>query len=353
MLHPPARMPSALYTAEQCRQLERIAIDDFGIAGFVLMQRAAQVAFDKLLQQWPQLTAITVFCGSGNNGGDGYIVAALAARKGIPVEVVQVGDASRIKGDAALALREATEAGVTMKPLAVALPPESGVIVDALLGTGTRGAPRGDYEQAIHLINAAGLPVLAIDLPSGLDANSGAAEGACVQAQATTTFVGAKRGLFTGRGPAYSGAVVFDDLAIPSAVYHKVSSNEVYLHDHAFDELLKPRLRDAHKGHFGHVLVIGGDLGMGGAVLMAAEAAGRTGAGLVSVATRPQHVAAFLSRRPEIMVHGLESPEALDVLMARATVLVIGPGLGMSPWSRKSLSGPWPANNPRLSTRML
>lgn len=335
MLQPTAGMPSLLYTAEQCRELDRIAIEDFGIPGFLLMQRAGQLAFGSLMREWPQTSAITVFCGTGNNGGDGYIIAALAAQQGIPVQLVQAGDPSRIKGDAALALDAAREAGVAMQPLASARIPQSGVIVDALLGTGTRGAPRSDYQQAIRMINESGLPVLAVDLPSGLDADTGHAAGACVRAQITTTFIAAKRGLFTGQGPVHAGAVIFDDLAVPPGVYDSVPSEVVYLHDHAFDELLAPRARDAHKGNFGHVLVIGGDLGMGGAVLMAAEAAGRVGAGLVSVATRPQHVSALLSRRPEFMVHGLESADGLDDLIARATVLVLGPGLGKSAWSRE------------------
>lgn len=339
MLQPTAKMPSVLYTAEQCRELDRVAIEDFGIPGFVLMQRAGRVAFDSLLREWSQPASITVFCGTGNNGGDGHIVAALAAQQGIPVQIVQLGDPARITGDAALALRHAQEAGLALQSLSAARIPDSGIIVDALLGTGAKGAPRDDYARAIEIINNSGLPVLAIDVPSGLNADTGHVEGSCVRAQLTTTFIGAKRGLYTGRAPVYTGKIVFADLDVPEAVYSKVPGEVWYLHDDAYDAVLKPRPPDAHKGDCGHVLVVGGDLGMGGAVLMAAEAAGRVGAGLVSVATRPQHISALLGRRPEFMVRGLDdSMESLDDLLARATVLVIGPGLGKSDWSRKLFS---------------
>lgn len=335
MLHPAVRMPSALYTAAQCRELDRIAIEDFAIPGFVLMQRAGRVAFNQLLLRWAQPPLMTVFCGSGNNGGDGYIIAALAAKQNYPVQVVQVGDPSRLRGDAAEAHRLAQQAGVSMLPLASAETPAAGVIVDALLGTGSKGAPRGDYQQAIRLINDSGLPVLAVDIPSGLDPDTGQIQGDCVSAHVTTTFIGVKRGLYTGQAPAYAGEILFDSLGVPPEVYSRVVSQVEYLQDTAFDHLLRPRAPDAHKGHFGHVLVIGGDRGMGGAVLMAAEAAGRVGAGLVSVATRPQHVSALLSRRPEFMVQGVDSADELDDLLERASVVVLGPGLGRSDWSRE------------------
>lgn len=348
MLHPADRMPSALYTAAQCRELDRIAIEDFAIPGFDLMQRAGRVAFNRLLSQWAQPSLITVFCGSGNNGGDGYVIAALAARQNYSVQIVQVGDPAKLRGDAAKACRFAQEAGVNMLPFPSAETPVTGVIVDALLGTGSQNAPRGDYQQAIRMINNSGLPVLAVDLPSGLDPDTGQVKGDCVRAQVTTTFIGVKRGLCTGQAPAYTGKIFFDSLEVPPAVYSQVPSQVEHLRDGDFDHLLRPRAVDAHKGHFGHVLVIGGDLGMGGAVLMAAEAAGRVGAGLVSVATRPQHVSALLGRRPEFMVHGVDSADALDDMMERASVLVLGPGLGRSSWSRDIFARAMQGSQPRV-----
>lgn len=348
MLHPAARMPSALYTSAQCRELDRIAIEDFAVPGFVLMQRAGRVAFNRLLLEWAQPSLITVFCGSGNNGGDGYLIAALAARQNYAVHVVQVGDPAKLRGDAAKAFRMAQDAGVSMQPFGSAKAPATGVVVDAMLGTGSQDAPRGDYEQAIRMINHAGLPVLAVDLPSGLDPDTGQAPGVCVRAQVTTTFIGAKRGLYTGQAPTYTGKVFFDSLDVPPAVYSRVTSRVEYLQETAFDHLFRPRAVDAHKGHFGHVLVVGGDMGMGGAVLMAAEAAGRVGAGLVSVATRPQHVSALLSRRPEFMVHGVDSADALDDVLQRASVVVLGPGLGRSRWSREIFARAISVSQPKV-----
>lgn len=341
-----ANLPTTLYSAAQCRELDRIAIEEYGIPGISLMKRAAQFAFESLLASWPNPGLINVFCGVGNNAGDGYIVAALAAQQNIPVRVVQVGDPSKLKGDAARAQQFAQQAQVTMSTLdQVALgtlSPDnslgnisSGVVVDAMLGTGARGVPRADIARAIQMINASALPVLAIDLPSGLDADTGQTQGECIRAHRTITFIGLKRGLFTGRAPALVGRLGFSDLGIPAAVYSAVPSSTHRLTLGAARKCLKPRAADAHKGKFGHVLVIGGELSMGGAALMAAESAARVGAGLVSVATRGEHCASFLARRPELMVRGVESAAALKPLLAKASVVVIGPGLGQSEWSRQ------------------
>jgi ADP-dependent NAD(P)H-hydrate dehydratase / NAD(P)H-hydrate epimerase len=333
-----ARLPVTLYSADQCRELDRIAIEEQGIPSLVLMKRAGRAAYQALLATWPNPSLITVFCGSGNNAGDGYVVAALAAQQRVPVRIIQVGDAARLKGDAAKACAFARQAGVDMQAWNGDVSLTDGVIVDALLGTGARGAPRGDYVPAIQAINASALPVLAVDLPSGLDADTGYTPGACIRADVTVTFIGLKRGLFTGRAPALAGRVHFNDLAVPQAVYAAVASSVERLTFNAVGQWLKPRPADVHKGHFGHVLVIGGELGTVGAALMAAESAARVGAGLVSVATRPEHCVGFLARRPELMVHGITSTKALEPLIEKASVIVIGPGLGQSDWSRQLLA---------------
>lgn len=334
MPHSHTDLPTALYSAAQCRELDRIATGEQGIPGISLMKRAARFTYDTLLAKWPQPSLITVFCGSGNNAGDGYIVAALAAQQNVRVRVVQVGDPAKLKGDAARAHEFARQAQVDMQPYADDLSLCDGVVVDALLGTGTLGAPRHEYAQAIQAINASALPVLAIDIPSGLDPDTGQTRGECIQAELTATFMGLKRGLFTGRAPALVGTLRFDDLGLQDAVYETVPSKIERL-DRAVLARLKPRPADAHKGKFGHVLVIGGELGTGGAALMAAESAARVGAGLVSVATRAEHCASFLARCPELMVRGVDSVEALEPLLAKASVLVVGPGLGQSEWSRQ------------------
>lgn len=327
-------LPESLYNAAQCRELDRLAIEDHGIPGIALMKRAGGAAYELLLARWPRPELITVFCGAGNNGGDGYIVAALAAQQNVPTRVIQLGDPAKLKGDAAKACEFARQARVEMLPFSTELIFDKGVLVDALLGIGARGAPRGDFARAIAAMNASGLPVLAIDIPSGLDADTGHVHGESVRADATATFVGLKQGLFTGRAPARAGELFFSALGIPDSLFRQIPSSVKRVTMQLPRKCLPPRAADAHKGNFGHVLVVGGDLGTGGAALMAAEAAARTGAGLISVATRAEHCASFLARRPELMVRGVDSAASLEPLLARASVVVVGPGMGQSDWAK-------------------
>jgi len=333
-----------LYTAAESRTLDRVAIDIHGIPGIVLMKRAGRAVFDTVTDHWPDARSLTIVAGRGNNAGDGYIVAGLALGRGLAVQLVQLGAPARLGGDAARARDWAVAAGVEIEVVDENAPTfEIGgdVIVDALLGTGVSGEVRGGFGRAIDAINASGRPIIAVDLPSGLCADTGRILGTAVRAAVTVTFIGVKRGLVTGDGPDCTGAVVFDDLAVPTAVGAAVPGIEA-LHWDRLAPGLPRRPVTAHKRVSGHLLVIGGDLGMGGAVLLAAEAALRAGAGLVSVLTRPEHVAALLARRPEIMVRGFgdgphEDPVAVDTLLGRATALAVGPGLGRSDWSQALL----------------
>lgn len=327
---------NALYSTAQVYALDAAAIAS-GIPGIQLMKRAGRAAFDLLMERFPSPELITVYCGTGKNGGDGYVLAALAAQRLIPVQVIQLTPGDTLTGEARAAYDFAVQERVLIVPFADASAPSTGVIVDALLGIGLQGEVRPTFAAAIAQINNAGLPVLAIDIPSGLNGDSGAAQGIVVEADLTITFIGIKRGLLTGRGPAVCGEVILSDLAIPADIYsqEETTAEQLYLID--LLELLEPRAADAHKGHFGHVMIIGGDHGYGGAVIMAAEAAARSGAGLVSVATRPEHVPAILTRCPEIMSSGVASGQELEQLLSRPTVLVIGPGLGRSPWSEQLL----------------
>lgn len=352
-MNPRPSLPRALYRAEEVRALDACAISEFGIPGMTLMERAGQAAFGIIQRRWPRAQRIVVFCGSGNNGGDGYVIASLARRAGKDVTVVHVGPRDRLRGDARTAMEQAAAARVAMIDAldpAVTIDHAGGLaadlVVDALLGTGLSGPVRADYLGAIEAVNAIGAPVLAIDIPSGLCADTGTQLGPAVRADATISFIGLKRGLFTGRGPALCGDVCFDDLRVPAAALARVPARAERLDAGLVGELLQPRDRDAHKGRFGHVLVIGGDHGFAGAALLAAEAAARCGAGLVSVATRPEHLPALLARCPELMVHGVTQPADVGPLLARATVVVIGPGLGNKAWGRglidRALRSPLP-----------
>jgi len=334
-------LPRNLYRAAQVKELDRLAIESSGLSGVELMERAGLAAFEVLQHCWPQARNITVICGPGNNGGDGFVVARLAAAAGMAVEVVLATDAERLSGAAAQAFATMMDAGLSCTESslkAVGHDKQADVIVDALFGTGLERPLEGDIAAMISALNASQIPVLAIDIPSGVHADNGQVLGQAVRATATVSFIGLKQGLVTGQGPACCGQLYFDDLQVPEAVYSQVPVAARCI-DYASTiattgSPFAPRSPSAHKGDFGHVLVVGGDLGMGGAARMAAEAAARVGAGLVSVATRVEHAGAIFSSRPELMVHGIDSLASLTPLLERASVIAIGPGLGQGDWGR-------------------
>ncbi len=338
MASPPRPAPRALYGAEQVRALDRAAIDGCGIPGIELMERAGASAFAHLHARWPGVRRVAVLCGPGNNGGDGYVVARLARQAGIALVCFTVGDPARLRGDAAAAARAALDQGVRPRPFECSALAGAEVMVDALLGTGLEREVEGPFRNAIEALNGAGIPILAIDVPSGLHADTGCALGAAVKADATVTFIALKRGLYTGAGPDHTGPISFDDLAVPACIYEGLAPSASRLELAALTGSLPRRGRSAHKGHFGHVLVIGGEVGYSGAARMAAEAALRVGAGLVSLATRAVHAAQVTAGRPEIMAHPVERPGELQALLERAGVLAVGPGLGRAPWARGLLA---------------
>ncbi len=329
--------PDCLYNTTQVREFDRIAIEDYAMPGITLMQCAGEACFDVLRQRWPAEESITVFCGAGNNAGDGFIIAALAEQAGMLVQIALVGGVEKLRGDARRAYDFAVQHDVVMRPFNAQQAIEPGVLVDAMLGTGLNNDVREPYAAAIAHINASGLPVLAVDVPSGLSADSGAVLGSAVRADCTVTFIAMKQGLLTGRAPALTGTLHFADLKVPAEVLQTMRPTARCLELHKLLTKLPPRARDDHKGRFGHVLVVGGDIGMAGAALMAGSAAQRCGAGLVSIATQPANVAAFVTRCPELMTHGVSSVHDLQVLLQRASVVAIGPGLGRSPWSEQLL----------------
>ena len=332
-----SELPVALYRAASVRELDRIAIEDHAIPGFDLMSRAGQACFDALRDRWPQAQRLVVFCGVGNNGGDGYVIAALAEKAGLEAHVIQLGDPQKTQADALTALGCAEEAGASFERFQQNISLDGDVVVDALLGTGLSGAVRAEYAAAIELINGSGLPVLAVDTPSGICSDTGVVLGCAVKAHCSVSFIGLKQGMFTGQAPDYVGEVLFASLAVPQQVLDKVPADATRVSSSHLSRWLPPRSRLSHKGKNGHVLIIGGDLGMGGAAAMAAEAAGRVGCGLISVITRPQHIAAILARRPECMVLGQETGDNIAPLLAKADVLVVGPGIGQQEWGKQLL----------------
>ena len=349
-------LPEALYSADSVRAMDRYLIDQQGVDGFELMQSAARGAFRQLLRHWPSPASILVLCGAGNNGGDGYLVALNAHKQGIPVQCVSVSPAGKLSGDALKAFKAAEQAGVAVADFA-GLPEgdlarrlaAAGVVVDAMLGTGVAGAPREPFAGIIQALNQARVPVLAVDLPSGLNATTGAAEGEVVRATVTVTFIGAKAGLFTGAGACVCGRVVFESLGVQEQLQGYAGQPLASLQSWArCRDWFPERPLNAHKGQFGHVLVVAGDRGFGGAGIMAAEAAARSGAGLVSLATRPEHVTAALARCPNVMCHGLIHGSELAPLLQQADIVVCGPGIGRSAWGQQMLQQVLDSGKPQV-----
>jgi len=321
-------LPFNLYLAAQVRECEQIAINEFGIQSLHLMQNAATSLWTVVQQRWSKAKKIAVFCGAGNNGGDGYFLATFALKAGLEVIVYRIEELTQLTGDAQIACETYQQAGGRIALFEPSLSNDAELIVDALLGTGLNREVTGSYAEAIKYINQADCPVLAVDIPSGLHADTGKTLTCAVQADVTVSFVALKQGMFTGDGVTCTGEILYADLAIPTEVFKRVLPSAQRLKP----VILPRRLRNTHKGSYGHVLVIGGDRGFSGAVRLAAEAALRTGAGLVSVATHPDHAHTINSGRFELMVHGVENMTQLAPLLDKASVIVLGTGLGQQAW---------------------
>ena len=246
-------LPHILYRASQVRELDRIAIEDFAIPGVVLMERAGKAAFKILRAHWPDAERIVVLCGTGNNGGDGYVVARLAHEAGLAVDVLQLGDARRARGDACKVLDAMHKEGVVETPYTGQPLVDYDIIVDALLGTGLERPVEGDWLSAIKAINHSKGQVLAIDIPTGLHADSGSALGMAVKADITITFIGVKRGMLTALGVEVCGKLVFESLDVPDKVFRYISPAAVTTTAFNLRRLLPRRNRNAHKGHFGQI----------------------------------------------------------------------------------------------------
>ena len=327
-------IPSALFRAEQVRQLDAFAIAEMDGGGYGLMYSAGQAAFAVLRNLFPACRNLSVICGGGNNGGDGYVVAELALQAGFQVQLLAVADPEKLQGEAQQAYLQAVAAGVVAERWSDNVALSGEVIIDALLGTGLSGDVRADYARVIERVNDAPSPVLAIDIPSGLSADAGVPLGPTVKAAATVTFIALKQGLLTGEAVDYTGELWFDDLKVPAAVYDKVAASAKRVDLKSIRHWLPGRKPSSHKGQFGHVLIIGGERGYGGAAILAAEAALVAGAGRVSCATRAEHLTAGLSRCPDIMYRDGEQRSTITEMISKADVIVLGPGLGNEPWAQ-------------------
>ncbi len=331
----------------QIRALEARAIADLGGDSFALMQRAGLAAWQHARIHFPAARRWLVCCGTGNNGGDGYLVAAHAARAGIEVRVIRTAPPGTTDSTRAATL--CAGSGVVAETFDGGSLPAADLVIDAVFGIGFHDVPRGAAEGLIVAMNAHDATVFALDVPSGVDADRGCAPGICTTAAHTLTFLAHKPGLHTGAGKRSSGVVRLADLG--SAFVANAGGPSIsLLTAHAVQGLV-PRAADDHKGRRGRALLIGGDVGMGGAIALAGEACARAGAGIVSVLTRSAHVGAVLARRPELLVLGEDAPAAgisafAASALSGADVLAMGPGLGRgaggSGWMQRALAATAP-----------
>ena len=325
----PLKIEQLLFTADQVRTYEADAAKENGCDLFILMERAGQ----SIYRHWQNFDAenTLVIVGNGNNAGDGYITARLIKEAGFKVNVCAVEPSKELKGDAAKAQRLWIDAGGEVIEFSEEYIIQADVIVDALLGTGLNGSVRDNYGAIIHKVNHCTKPVLSIDIPSGVDADTGEPLGDAIQATKTITFVGIKQGLVTGIGKHYSGQLLLDDLGISKAFTALVSPAAELINLHSFGNL-KARKINSHKGTHGKLLCVGGNQGTAGAIRLTSEAALRTGAGMVRVYTHSGSIVPISMGRPELMV----SSENLSSALEWANSVVIGPGLGQDKWAEQT-----------------
>jgi NAD(P)H-hydrate epimerase len=330
-----------LYTAEDSKQCDAALIAG-GIPAFDLMQRAAKRVFEELQEMQADRflqVPVIVLVGSGNNGGDGLLIAKMAMEVGMPVKVVSLKPLEMKTQESEQALEEAKAVGVPFQILDDNIVFNESFVVDALLGTGFTGSLRDDLAALIMRVNQAQCDVLSVDVPSGLDANTGAVETTAIKANATVSFIVKKRGLYTANGADYSGRRLFDALVTDQELplYRKaVATLKRPVEVLSLDQLkhsLPRRLQNSHKGHYGHCVLIGGSLGMSGAIILAAEACYRAGAGLVTVITGKQTARALNVRLPEAMT--AVNKDEIDHALSRASCIGIGPGLALDQWAKE------------------
>lgn len=325
-------MTYPLFTAEQSRTIDHRVSSTSSVSSYGLMKRAGQGLFQCIQSMPLHVEQVHVFCGAGNNAGDGYVLAKLLIEANVRTQIYAVADTEYLTGDALKAFNELNQITSVITTLPDKL--DAGVVVDALLGTGLTKPISGQFLAAVTLINAATGPVLAVDIPSGLCADTGSAQGVAVCADITLSFIVLKNGLYTGDGPHYCGEVRLDDLLVGQDMIAPEKPTAKLIAFNDVKRNLKRRARNTHKGHYGHVLLVGGNTGYSGSIRLAGEAALRVGSGLVSIVTKNEHAALITMARPELMCHGIDDKQGLNALSNQCTVLGIGPGLGQTAWSK-------------------
>ena len=328
------------------READRFTIEDIGIPSLVLMENAGRqvVAAIEAAYEAQLAGRVAVLCGRGNNGGDGFVIARTLLQRGVDTSVFVIGSLTDVRGDARTNLDILGRLGVTVVEIAdeqtwelhFSEISQCTLIVDAILGTGLTSAVSGMLETVIADVNASDIPIVAVDLPSGLSADTPHLPGDCINAAMTVTLAAPKLPLVLPPGEAYAGDVVIADIGIPYEVIEGLEGRYVdLLTPEQLRELIEPRTADAHKGDFGRVTMIAGSLGKTGAALLAGMGALRSGAGMVTIATPASCLPIVASMAPELMTEPLSESEggvaegAIErVLQLQQDVVACGPGLG-------------------------
>ena len=354
-------------TAKEMRELDRLTIEKYGVPSLTLMERAGEGVFDALLERFPKATkkGVLVVAGRGNNGGDGLVVARYLKKKRIPCEVILLARKENLSHDAGANLRAYLRAkGKISEGEETALShltkkfKDYGVLVDAIFGTGLSKAVQGLYADAIEAMNASGLPIVAVDMPSGLDTDSGRPLGIAVQAETTVTFGYPKLGQVVHPETPYVGELAVVDIGIDSKAVAEVAPRTELLEEQEVSWLIPTREPDTHKGTFGHLLVVAGSRGKTGAAILACRAAMRVGTGLVSLAAPRSLNDIFAGALVESMTEPLggSSDDDLEApsdqtwarLLDKKAALLFGPGIGLKDgaksalwWLLRNLEIPW------------
>jgi len=328
-------LPDKLYKVESVVKLEQIAINEFAIPGYELMKRAGKAVYQVIDSSFSRDKKVLVLCGAGNNAGDGYVVAKLASENGFDVRVISLIDPATLKNEASLAYQDWLSVGELSEPELSHIE-QADIIVDALLGTGLTREVSARWAQWITAVNRSSRAVIAVDVPSGLVADTGSIAGVAIKADITVCFIGLKQGMFTALANDYCGEIIFDDLGLDDEVFSRVAADASLLKGVDYS-LLPKRKASSNKGNFGHVLIAAGNKGMPGAAILAAKAALRSGAGLVTIVTVAENLAAICLAVPEAMVKSCEADRIDEVLTPQlvnsVTHIAIGMGLGQDDWA--------------------
>ena len=335
-----------ILNAAQMREADRFTIEDIGIPSLVLMENAGRqvVAAMEAAYESRLSGRVAVLCGRGNNGGDGFVVARTLMQRGIDASVFVVGPIAEVRGDAKTNLEILGRLGITVVEindeqsweLHFSEISQCTLVVDAIFGTGLKSALGGMMETIVADVNASSIPIVSIDLPSGLSADTPQLIGDCIDASMTVTLATPKLPLVLPPGEEHAGDVVIADIGIPHEVIDGVEGQHIeLLTPEQLRDVVEPRAADSHKGDFGRVTIVAGSRGKTGAAYLAAMAALRSGAGLVTVATPASSLPIIASMAPEMMTEPLaESPEGRAVerlLDLDHDVIACGPGLGRGP----------------------